>query len=592
MNRYHSPREGSRRAEEAERAGLGPGAFGSLECGKDRGPVGQLIQRRPFKWLDARQLWVSRNDRVAAWIHDPVPELRKRWMARIEAERGELRDEDLVIELEPSDRFSCLVLGDPGEGDASQCAVVPQLLVAGKETSLLFICSDVVYPVGDTNDYPAKFYEPYAGYPGPIYAAPGNHDWYDELQGFMLHLCGVEPPEKWEPAVRRPLLGWVLWRRPRKPRQPAHEARRRRPPGRADQPGPYFAIDAGPILLVGIETGIKGGLDRGQGQWLRRVSASNPKPKVLVSGKPIYVDGQYRPGQITDFNWTVDDIVKEPAHRYVAAIGGDVHNYQRYPVRLPGDRTIEYIVSGGGGAFMHATHRIPKVDLDGVTEEGSDPDPEHGDGFRCFPLRGASLAFYSRAMRGPMRRLICDSVLIVLTFAALAAGLLFWQAPDLWAIELAILLALPAIAYIGVLIYLLRLRAFAIGFGRVEKLTAEEGTAWLAPRLGDEPTLGPAIELSPEKARLAELIYPRLHHTPKGFVHTFFSELFDLDDPPMYKHFLRLDADERQLRIRCFAAIGTEATDDPLALEDEVRIDLTKTKPPPDAGASEQDSQW
>ncbi len=29
---------------------------------------------------------------------------------------------------------------------------------------------------------------------------------------------------------------------------------------------------------------------------------------------------------------TVDDIVREPAHGYLAAIGGDVHNYQRYSV--------------------------------------------------------------------------------------------------------------------------------------------------------------------------------------------------------------------------------------------------------------------
>ncbi len=58
---------------------------------------------------------------------------------------------------------------------------------------------------------------------------------------------------------------------------------------------------------------------------------------------------------------TVDEIVRNPAHNYVAAIGGDVHNYQRFPVNVDG-RVIQYLVAGGGGAFMHATHTIPRVD--------------------------------------------------------------------------------------------------------------------------------------------------------------------------------------------------------------------------------------
>jgi len=35
---------------------------------------------------------------------------------------------------------------------------------------------------------------------------------------------------------------------------------------------------------------------------------------------------------------------------------------------------------------MHATHTVPRVDIANVTEQD----------FRCYPLRGDSLAFYSR----------------------------------------------------------------------------------------------------------------------------------------------------------------------------------------------------
>ena len=96
------------------------------------------------------------------------------------------------------------------------------------------------------------------------------------------------------------------------------------------QPGPYWAIDAGPLRIVGIDTGIVGGIDAEQGEWLRRVS-QGPRPKILVTGKPIYVDGAYHPAPI-EGGGTVDEIVRDPACNYVAAIGGDVHNYQHYPV--------------------------------------------------------------------------------------------------------------------------------------------------------------------------------------------------------------------------------------------------------------------
>lgn len=136
------------------------------------------------------------------------------------------------------------------------------------------------------------------------------------------------------------------------------------------------------MRIIGIDTGLLGTIDAEQGAWLREVS-QGPRPKILITGSPLYVDGEHHPCPI-DGGGTVDDIVRDPGHHYVAAIGGDIHNYQRYPVDVDG-RTIQYVVSGGGGAFMHATHTIPRVAVANVTEQD----------FRCYPLRGDSLAFYS-----------------------------------------------------------------------------------------------------------------------------------------------------------------------------------------------------
>ena len=193
------------------------------------------------------------------------------------------------------------------------------------------------------------------------------------------------PEAKKGGRVRRALRN-LLWRQPSKPDQQLLERVGKLRQERSEQPGPYFAIDTGPLLIVGIDTGIRGKLDREQGDWLRRISKV-PKPKLLLTGKPLVVDAHTKETEI-EGGGGVRAIVDDPAHRYIAVIGGDIHNYQRYPVKMPDGRTIQHIVSGAAGAYTKATHKIPKVKPEacGCSE----------DDFRCYPRRGDSLAAYSR----------------------------------------------------------------------------------------------------------------------------------------------------------------------------------------------------
>ena len=51
--------------------------------------------------------------------------------------------------------------------------------------------SDVIYPAGAMKDYEAKFWLPFKGITRPVYAIPGNHDWYDALEAFAgLRMSG------------------------------------------------------------------------------------------------------------------------------------------------------------------------------------------------------------------------------------------------------------------------------------------------------------------------------------------------------------------------------------------------------------------
>ena len=431
---------------------------------------------RRFSWLRPRVLLESRNHVLADLVRrantDIVNDERMRWVA---AQRTAGVDTDFVIDrTDLGASFSFLAVGDPGEGDSSQYVVVPHLL-AQEDTAFALIVSDVIYPTGENNDYPDGFYRPYREYRRQIYALPGNHDWYSLLTGFMWNFCGVEPltatTERLSSYSWQERLARFMWLRPRKPAQELLRAYRDerwrigRPDGEAapHQTGPYFAIQAQSVLIVCIDTGTSGSLDREQGEWLLRM-ARRPGRKLLFTGRPIWVNGDHHP---CDIKWlptfttdehpertadpapkrtgdepvpppyeTVDKVLRDPEFGFVGAIGGDVHNYQRYPGPL------QYIVSGGGGAFMSPTHTIE--DLDRISQNHPELNGLAAEAdFRLYPLRGDSMARFARGSRGRLWRLLgyVAAVSLVLWFLTLQvwnprdAGVFQWAnvSPD-WSV--------------------------------------------------------------------------------------------------------------------------------------------------------------
>ena len=419
---------------------------------------------RDFSWLTARTLLDSANDQIAKLIHDLVNDRRQQWMA---AQRGagvERQCPDFTIQM--PEATSVLIVGDPGEADASQYAVVDPILSVDEslESDFMVILSDVVYPAGDVNDYVNAFYEAYGEYRKPILAIPGNHDWYDGLDGFMFHFCGAEAlpatsfrsssygtPER---VARR------LWRSSARPERAQLLSRRfaRDPEWVPPQPGPYWALDMESVRLVAIDTGIKGTLDRAQGEWLLRVSTGD-MPKVLLTGKPLWIDGEPRE---TPIEWgegekppipglkDVDAVVRRAEHGYVASIGGDVHNYQRLTVGLDDGRQIEYVVAGGSGAYMSATHKIGRVGehppKDGMPEGVRPPRDED---FRCYPTRGDSLAYYAGWFGLRMVKAFAIALLVLILAAAAAVGWAFAGDEPAHGLFKVMLAALAGIAVIG-----------------------------------------------------------------------------------------------------------------------------------------------
>ncbi|RJL34627.1 metallophosphoesterase family protein [Bailinhaonella thermotolerans] len=469
------------------------------------GTPGEFRALRPtkakFSWLRPSVLWRSRNDVLAHRFGDPSGRVRRRWVA---AQRARGADPDFRIGAhEDASSYSFLVLGDPGEGDASQYAVVPGMLKIGEGTAFAVIASDVVYPTGEGDDYCDKFFRPFSGYRAPIYAVPGNHDWYDGLGGFMRVFCDAPglPPAKGDGLP-------PLWRHPAKideAKLATARAMRGDPSQRAEQPGPYWVLDTGPLRVVGIDTGITGTLDAEQGDWLRRVSRV-AGPKLLITGKPIYDRNAYKPCPI-EGGGTVDEIVRDPANGYVAVIGGDIHNYQHYPVNVDG-RTIHYVVAGGGGAFMHATHTIRRVDVGGVAE----------DSFRCYPLRGDSLSFYSQLYARRLRM-----------------GWLY--------------------------------------------IPPDQAALITARQIGNKPVrpIPPGVTITRKARWAARLLgaWPWPFRLPVGTVfQRYVSELSDWDEPPFFKSFLRVSVTPEKVVVSCYAATGCREHELDPPLEDEFEIEL------------------
>ena len=292
----------------------------------------------------------------------------------------------------------------------------------------MVICSDVIYPAGDVNDYVDGFYVPYEGYPAAdlrvcratttgTTASRGSCGISAELAGVAGRAVPVD-----ELLSARAVGAAFFWRRPSAPQaRPADGAGAERAKKRGER---WASPSARPVLRDRDYGPGASGLHRHRDRRGDRPRAggvavctwlgSTPTIPNPPTGKPLIVDGEYKPGRVAESPApgeaarTVDRIVRDPELNFVGAIGGDIHNYQRYTVELgdflgdpppnlveePTDALVEdpdrlqYIVSGGGGAsFTSPTHPISPRPLH---FDGEDADAEaelRVRRFACYPSR-------------------------------------------------------------------------------------------------------------------------------------------------------------------------------------------------------------
>ena len=175
------------------------------------------------------------------------------------ATRGDLRRRAARRRPAATSRF--IVIGDTGEGDASQHVLRDQLLAVASATDVRFvvISSDVVYPNGSMIDYEAKFWLPFKGVTRPVYAIPGNHDWYDALEAFLATFLQADAARtsiraRAEADLRLTSTTDGRIDEPRSPKRRGCASEYGVPTG--FQRGPFFEVQTDRFALIAIDTGI------------------------------------------------------------------------------------------------------------------------------------------------------------------------------------------------------------------------------------------------------------------------------------------------------------------------------------------------
>lgn len=253
--------------------------------------------------------------------------------------------------------FSFLILGDPGEGDASQHILRDQYLDLGQEaeTKFLVISSDVIYPSGAMKDYEFRFYLPFKGFHKPIYAIPGNHDWYDALEGFGANFLEPRAARAALRARREADHGLTSTTETRIESLLDEAARLQELYGLTvrQQRAPYFEVQTERLALIAVDTGVLRSIDDDQKRWLENaLTRSQGKFKLVVLGHPFYAGGRYQGAADPGFR-ALHELLRQ--HQVDVAMAGDTHYFEFYREHYETDgqpRTMLHFVNGGGGAYL------------------------------------------------------------------------------------------------------------------------------------------------------------------------------------------------------------------------------------------------
>ncbi len=236
------------------------------------------------------------------------------------------------------------------DGDGRSAPVVlprGQILIHG---------GDLAYPVATVREMTRRLILPFNrvleascdwSQPRVLLAIPGNHDWYDGLDGFARLCnapCTFEAPPAIEDALHptphdRPILAWAeAFASGSQVRKPGALALAGYVPV---QRASYFRLPlARDVELFGVDRQL-GRLDPRQRAYF---AAPKESARVILLSDPARAWGGPRP----DGEASLAALDVEPTRDPTLIISGDIHHYERSQ-----EGESVHVVAGGGGAFLH-----------------------------------------------------------------------------------------------------------------------------------------------------------------------------------------------------------------------------------------------
>ena len=318
--------------------------------------------------------WYFNTESWASGVYQKMTELRvDPWRASMvdAVMRAYGGESDELFRIRPdgidgSGDFSFIVIGDTGEGDASQYSLISQYLKLGFSTDVKFliVSSDVIYPAGSMHDYENGFYLPFQGFAKPIYAIPGNHDWFDALEGFNANFLEAKAARAAIAARVEADLHLTSTNQRRIEELLTEVARLRGLYGVkvGGQRAAFFELQTDDFALIAVDTGIMRTVDERQWAWLERALArGRGKFLMAIVGHPRFAGGYdtlpANDGRnAAEFPKDLGALYRLLAlHNVRITMAGDTHNFEYYQERSDAHEAVpitHHFVNGGGGAYL------------------------------------------------------------------------------------------------------------------------------------------------------------------------------------------------------------------------------------------------
>jgi len=302
----------------------------------------QSQRREPMVgWYDPRQLM---NTGIQVLVSDLIG-------TRIDARRDEAlaaQPDEVEIDYGQTEDLWFDYMADTGDGWDSTYHMAQLVsrssLQIGKidlpRGKFLLLGGDEVYPFASKRGYRNRLVSPFeAASPTveedpkwDLYAIPGNHDWYDGLVSFLHQFTQGRRIGSWATKQKRSYFAmklphrWWLW---------------------------------------AVDTQLESDLDQPQVDYFRQIAGkmSGGDRLMVCIPEPDWLYGKMvdDPSLMNNLDFLLNhsSVLGQKNVKVYLTLSGDLHHYRRHEHAT--DRMRQKIVSGGGGAFLHPTHRNSKI---------------------------------------------------------------------------------------------------------------------------------------------------------------------------------------------------------------------------------------